>query len=168
MNIRLLKINRLRGKVGRVERVDGLGIVFFGIALGQSERLRGFSLLVDVSEVTLSTETPTPSAADIANGNTDVAALPVKAVRGLYYQVSWGESLDEMTPGQKVQATGKTVLSLIADVKMAKLCHLLAQTEMPILDVIAKAGYSPSRNVFVQFKKRYGQTMKAYRTNFKK
>ena len=66
-------------------------------------------LLVDVSEVTLSTETPTPSAADIANGNTDVAALPVKAVRGLYYQVSWGESLDEMTPGQKVQATGSTL-----------------------------------------------------------
>ena len=67
-----------------------------------------------------------------------------------------------------LEATGKTVLSLIADIKMAKLCHLLAQTEMPILDVIAKAGYSPSRNVFVQFKKRYGQTMKAYRTNFKK
>ena len=66
-------------------------------------------LLVDVSEVPLSTETPTPSAADIANGNTDVAALPVKAVRGLYYQASWGENLGEMTPGQKVQATGQTL-----------------------------------------------------------
>ena len=66
-------------------------------------------MLVDADEVTLSTEEPTPSEEDVAAGNTEVAALPVKSVRGLYYQASWGSSLEGMTEGQKVQATGSTL-----------------------------------------------------------
>ena len=66
-------------------------------------------MLADVEKVELSTEVPTPSEEDVANGNTDVAALPVKSVRGLYYQASWGSSLEGMTEGQKVQATGSTL-----------------------------------------------------------
>ena len=65
-------------------------------------------MLAEVGEggVELSTEEPTPSEEDVTNGNTEVSALPVKAVRGLYYQASWGTSLEGMTQGQKVQATG--------------------------------------------------------------
>ena len=33
-----------------------------------------------------------------------VGALPVKAVRGLYYQAAWGDDLRELRPGEKVQA----------------------------------------------------------------
>ena len=66
------------------------------------------------------------------------------------------------------EATGCSVLSMINTVKMETICRLLAKTTLPVLDVIAKAGYSPARNVFAQFKKRYGQTMTAYRASFKK
>lgn len=66
-------------------------------------------MLADVDKVELSTEVPTPSEEDVAAGNTEVAALPVKSVRGLYYQASWGSSLEGMTEGQKVQATGSTL-----------------------------------------------------------
>lgn len=38
-----------------------------------------------------------------------VGTLPVKTVRGLWYQVSWGADLQNMTQGVKVQATGNTL-----------------------------------------------------------
>jgi len=46
---------------------------------------------------------PTPK-----SGET-VGALPVKTYEGLYYQAAWGDDLDTMTQGEKVQATGDTL-----------------------------------------------------------
>ena len=51
MNIRILKINRLRGKVGRVERVETLVVVFPGILLRQQERLGAPTVLVDGGQI---------------------------------------------------------------------------------------------------------------------
>ena len=36
-------------------------------------------------------------------------ALPVKAVKGLWYQASWGGDLQSPTQGEKVQATGDSL-----------------------------------------------------------
>ena len=66
-------------------------------------------ILVDKDKVVLSTEVPTPTAEETAAGNTDVGALPVKAVKGLYYQASWGDDLGNMRSGEKVQSTGDTL-----------------------------------------------------------
>ena len=38
-----------------------------------------------------------------------VSLLPVAAVPGLYYQAAWGDSLDNLTTGAKVQATTDTL-----------------------------------------------------------
>ena len=35
-----------------------------------------------------------------------VGALPVKMYPGLYYQVSWGDDLNNLTPGAKFRADG--------------------------------------------------------------
>ena len=35
-----------------------------------------------------------------------VGVLPVKTYAGLYYQVAWGPTLDSMTMGEKVKASG--------------------------------------------------------------
>ena len=39
----------------------------------------------------------------------EVGALPVKAYPGLYYQASWGDDLNSLTTGEKVQATGDSL-----------------------------------------------------------
>lgn len=39
----------------------------------------------------------------------ELGALPAKAVKGLWYQASWGTDLGNMTQGAKVQATGDTL-----------------------------------------------------------
>lgn len=61
------------------------------------------------------------------------------------------------------ESAGRSVLSLISDVKMARAAELLATTDRPIAEVVGMAGYAVSRNVFARFKARYGQTMTAYR-----
>ena len=66
-------------------------------------------MLADVPVEELSTEEPTPTAEEEAAGTTVVSALPVKAVKGLYYQASWGSDLSNMRQGEKVQATGDTL-----------------------------------------------------------
>lgn len=65
----------------------------------------GAGVLVSVPEAKIA-EKPTPTAEELANGNKEVGALPVKTVRGLYYQAGWGDGLDNMRMGNKVQATG--------------------------------------------------------------
>ena len=64
---------------------------------------------VDDENVELATEVPTPTAEEEAAGTIEVSALPVKAVKGLYYQASWGSDLSNMRQGEKVQATGDTL-----------------------------------------------------------
>ena len=59
-------------------------------------------MLVDVPEALLATK---PS----AKPGESVGALPVKAVKGLWYQASWGDGLQNMTQGEKVQATGDSL-----------------------------------------------------------
>ena len=54
-------------------------------------------LLVKVDENDLATK-PTVKSGE------SVGALPVKAVKGLWYQASWGNGLQSMTQGEKVQA----------------------------------------------------------------
>ena len=39
----------------------------------------------------------------------EVGALPVKTYPGLYYQASWGDDLNSLTTGEKVQATGDSL-----------------------------------------------------------
>ena len=56
--------------------------------------------LVDPDEVAVDAA-PTP---DAALGES-LGALPVRAVRGLWYRASWGDRLENMTEGEKVQAT---------------------------------------------------------------
>ena len=59
-------------------------------------------LLVEVPENEISAK-PTPEAGEA------VGALPVKAYPGLYYQASWGDDLNSLTTGEKVQATGDSL-----------------------------------------------------------
>ena len=68
-------------------------------------------MLAEVNDenVELATEAPTPTEEEVAAGTTVVSALPVKAVKGLYYQASWGSDLSNMRQGEKVQATGDTL-----------------------------------------------------------
>ena len=65
--------------------------------LKDTEDKSGF--LVDPSKVTV-------RAAPNVGASETLGALPVKAVEGLWYQASWGASLEAMTTGEKVQATG--------------------------------------------------------------
>ena len=66
-------------------------------------------MLLGKDKVTLDTDEPTPTQDDIAKGQTEVAALPVDAIKGLWYQASWGDSLTGMDSGEKVQATGDSL-----------------------------------------------------------
>lgn len=58
--------------------------------------------LVESDGVTLSTQ-PWP------NDDEEIGALPVAAVPGLFYRAAWGDSLDNLTTGAKVQATTDTL-----------------------------------------------------------
>lgn len=59
-------------------------------------------MLVEVDESELATK---PEAGE----GESVGALPVKAVKGLWYQASWGGGLQGLTQGEKVQATGDSL-----------------------------------------------------------
>ena len=61
--------------------------------------------LVDAAAVVASLGADAIKAAPDLGGGEELGAMPVKAVRGLWYQASWGDSLDGMTDGAKVQAT---------------------------------------------------------------
>lgn len=61
------------------------------------------------------------------------------------------------------ESTGRSVHTLIDDVKMGEVCRLLATTDLPVFDVVTRAAYSPTRHIFAKFKSRCGMTMTAYR-----
>lgn len=65
------------------------------------------------------------------------------------------------------EATGRSVLSMTGDVKMDTVASLLSVTSMPVSDIVSRIGHSSTRNVFTQFKRRYGMTMSAYRASAK-
>ena len=59
-------------------------------------------MLVSVGEDRIAAK-PTPKDGEA------VGALPVATYPGLYYQAAWGGDLGNLTPGEKVQATGETL-----------------------------------------------------------
>ena len=61
------------------------------------------------------------------------------------------------------EATGKSVHTLITNVKLDEVCRLLKDTDLPISEVVTRSGYSLTTNAFVLFKKTFGMTMRAYR-----
>lgn len=61
------------------------------------------------------------------------------------------------------EATGKSVHELITEVKLDEICRLLKETDLPISEVVTRAGYSLTTNAFVLFKKTFGKTMRTYR-----
>ena len=67
--------------------------------------------LVDVDAVVAHLGAAAIKAVPATGSGEELGAMPVKSVRGLWYQASWGDSLENMTDGGKVQATG-TVLYL--------------------------------------------------------
>ena len=79
-----------------------------GVAVGPGEAAPekakddGTGLLVDIGSIGEGAIMAKP---DVGEGET-LGALPVAAVRGLWYQAEWGGSIDGMTPGAKVQADG--------------------------------------------------------------
>ena len=60
----------------------------------------GMLVAVGESEITARPE---------AKGSEEVGALPVVTEPGLYYQAAWGDDLNNLTGGDKVQATGDTL-----------------------------------------------------------
>lgn len=65
------------------------------------------------------------------------------------------------------EATGKSVHTLITNVKLDEICRLLKETDLPISEVVTRSGYSLTTNAFVLFKKTFGMTMRAYRREHK-
>ena len=97
-----------------VYTTDGYDVVFGGgvitvslkkpevdtdVDLGTKDPGDKSGFLVDPSMVTVAAEP------DVGDGET-LGALPVKAVPGLWYRASWGDSLHGMTTGEAVQADG--------------------------------------------------------------
>ena len=60
----------------------------------------GILVIVDESQI---------YAKPVAKDGEVVGALPIKTYPGLYYQAAWGDSLDNLTTGAKVQATTDTL-----------------------------------------------------------
>ena len=60
-------------------------------------------------------------------------------------------------------ATGSSVFELIRKVRMRKICELLETTDLPLSEVVMRAGYDLTGNVGVYFKKIFGMTMRDYR-----
>ena len=74
-------------------------------------------ILEDVSKIDDGkiAELPTPDTSDPDPAkHEEVGALPVKMYKGLWYQASWGDDLNNLTPGTKFQADGtKTHIGVI-------------------------------------------------------
>lgn len=66
------------------------------------------------------------------------------------------------------EATGKSVHTLISEVKLDEVCRLLKDTDLPISEVITRSGYALTTNAFVLFKKTFGMTMREYRRESRK
>ncbi len=61
------------------------------------------------------------------------------------------------------EATGKSVHTLISEIRLDEICRLLKETDLPISEVITRSGYALTTNAFVLFKKTFGMTMREYR-----
>lgn len=61
------------------------------------------------------------------------------------------------------ESTGKSMLQLIRSVRMAEVCRLLEETDIPISEVMARSGYQINSNLCVLFKRIHGMTMRQYR-----
>ena len=105
---------KVRFDGGWIYTTEGYDVVFGGgvitvslkkpevdtdVDLGTKDPGDKSGFLVDPSMVTVAAEP------DVGDGET-LGALPVKAVPGLWYRASWGDSLHGMTTGEAVQADG--------------------------------------------------------------
>lgn len=61
------------------------------------------------------------------------------------------------------KVTGMSLLAMIQSVRLAKVCKLLATTNLPITEVTTSAGYEPTSNLGKLFKKTYGMSMRQWR-----
>ena len=59
--------------------------------------------------------------------------------------------------------TGRTVLDFIQDARFAKVTQMLKETETPVEAVGRFCGFRSPTHLMTLFKRRYGQTMTAYR-----
>ena len=62
------------------------------------------------------------------------------------------------------ETTGQSLLEMIQDVRLENVCRLLATTSLPISEVTERSGYEPTSNLSNLFRKRFGMTMRDYRT----
>lgn len=60
-------------------------------------------------------------------------------------------------------ATGRTVLDFIQDSRFAKVTKMLKETETPVEAISRFCGFRSPTHLMTLFKRRYGQTMSAYR-----
>ena len=60
-------------------------------------------------------------------------------------------------------ATGRTVLDFIQDARFAKVTKMLKETETPVETISRFCGFRSPTHLMTLFKRRYGQTMSAYR-----
>ena len=79
-------------------------------------------VLVDVDESEIAAK-PTPASGE------DVGALPVNTHKGLFYQASWGDDVNNLTPGNKVLATGKELNLGVIKQKGAKGFYKISVSE---------------------------------------
>lgn len=61
------------------------------------------------------------------------------------------------------ESTGKSVLQLMREVRLAEACRLLTETDIPISEVMSRSGYQVNSNLCVLFKRIYGMSMRQYR-----
>lgn len=61
------------------------------------------------------------------------------------------------------ESAGQGVLSHIHAVRLKEVCRLLTTTDLSITEVTARAGYPPTGNLVVLFKKTFGMSMREYR-----
>lgn len=65
-------------------------------------------------------------------------------------------------------ATGQSVLEMIQKVRLENVCRLLEQTDLSITEVTLQSGYELTSNLGKLFKRKFGMTMRAYRTASRK
>lgn len=63
-------------------------------------------------------------------------------------------------------ATGRTILDFIQDVRFAQVSKMLKTTRTPIADISRLCGFPSPTHLMTLFKRRFGQTMTAYRASF--
>ena len=61
------------------------------------------------------------------------------------------------------EATGRSPLELIQEIRLASCRHLLETTNLPITEVVTRSGYALTANPGRIFRKAFGMSMKAYR-----